>query len=464
MSRVLSAEGLCVRAGTTDLIHDVSFDLRAGEPLTLLGESGAGKSLLVQAVMGNLPQGLTASGQVAVGEHRSDAGDPRARRPLWGRALGLLPQEPWLALDPTMRVIDQIAESHRFVRGLPGMREARLRATSDLESVGLADAGRKYPHHLSGGMAQRVAFAAVYAAGAPVLIVDEPTKGLDARLRDDIIALLRRFLEEGGALLTITHDVAVARALGGRVAVMQGGAMVEAGEAHAVLTSPAHAYTRALLEAEPSRWPDRPAADIGETLLDGRGLGKRFGERRLFSGLDVTVRAGGRMALQGASGAGKTTLGNLLLGLLSPDEGRVTRKPGLASIRLQKLYQDPAAAFAPRITLRQSLQDVLTLHRLPWSRLESLLQALRLSPALLARLPSAVSGGELQRIALARVLLIAPAVIFADEPTSRLDPITQRQTMDLLVDSAAERGSALVLVTHDPDLAAKVADTTVAVG
>jgi peptide/nickel transport system ATP-binding protein len=140
-----------------------------------------------------------------------------------------------------------------------------------------------------------------------------------------------------------------------------------------------------------------------------------------------------------------------------PDEGRVERAADVTPAGLQKLYQDPAAAFAPRVTLRRSLGDLVKRHRLAWPRLEALLARLRIDPTLLERLPQQVSGGELQRIALARVLMLDPALIFADEPTSRLDPVTQRETMSLLLDSAAERGYALVLVTHHPDLTDKVA-------
>ncbi len=464
MNAALVVAGLSVRAGAVNLIRDISFSIEPGRALTLLGESGAGKSLLAHALMGTLPAGLSATGRVRVGDQGSEAADAGARRGLWGRRIGLLPQEPWLALDPTMRVLDQVAETHRFVRGVRGLSAARARARGDLAAVGIdATAAAKYPHLISGGMAQRVAFAAVHAGGAPLLIADEPTKGLDARLRDEVVALLRGTLAEGGALLVITHDVAVARALGGRIAVMQDGEIVEQGEAAELLAAPRHPYTRALLDAEPARWPAPAPAGAGSLVVEGKGLAKDFGGHRLFAGVDLRVHAGERIAIRGPSGSGKTTLGNLLLGLVRPDEGRVERAAHVAPLGLQKLYQDPAAAFAPRVTLRGSLGDLVKRHRLAWPRLEALLARLRIDPALLERLPQQVSGGELQRIALARVLMLEPALIFADEPTSRLDPVTQRETMSLLLDSAAERGCALVLVTHDPDLADKVATRSLAI-
>jgi peptide/nickel transport system ATP-binding protein len=452
-------------------VDEVSFSLHAGEVLTLLGESGSGKSLLAQAVMGALPAGLLARGQVRVGSHASRADQVSQRRKLWGRELALLPQEPWSALDPTMRAHAQVAETHRLVRGMAALQAAQ-QATADLARLSLAAAGGKYPFQLSGGMAQRVAFAATTAAGAPVLIVDEPTKGLDHAMRDQIVAMLQAVLAAGGALLVITHDVAVPRALGGRVAVMRDAQIIEMGRCEQVLLAPAQPYTRNLLAAEPTCWPDGPDGGAGPRadpaaqgpLVEARDLAQRFGPHTLFEGLSLQLRAGERVAITGPSGSGKTTLGNLLMGLVKPTSGTVVRASGLKPLAFQKLYQDPLAAFAPSLALRTALQDLMRLHRVPSDALPQLLDRLALDPALLERRPAQVSGGELQRIALARVLLLQPALVFADEPTSRLDPITQQQTMGLLTSTLAERGGALLLVTHDPVLARKASDRCVTVG
>jgi peptide/nickel transport system ATP-binding protein len=456
---------------TRTLVDDVSFSLRAGEVLTLLGESGSGKSLLAQAVMGTLPTGLVARGHVRVGGVESRADDPNARRALWGRQLALLPQEPWSALDPTMRAHAQVAETHRLVRGLPAA-QASERATADLTRLGLAADGLKYPFLLSGGMAQRVAFAATTAAQAPILIVDEPTKGLDHALRDQVIQLLQGALSAGGALLVITHDVALPRALGGQVAVMREAQVVERGPCLQVLRMPSSAYTRELLAAEPACWPDVPNAGTGAhagtedhpPLVEARDIALRWGARTLFDKLTVAVRAGERLAITGPSGSGKTSLGNVLLGLVKPSAGTVRRAPGMGPQGFQKLYQDPLAAFAPRLTLRTAMQDLMRLHGVRSDALPPLLDRLGLSPALLERRPHQVSGGELQRIALARMLLLRPALVFADEPTSRLDPINQKITIALLLSTLAERGGALLLVTHDPVLARKSSDRCLPIG
>lgn len=187
------------------------------------------------------------------------------------------------------------------------------------------------------------------------------------------------------------------------------------------------------------------------------GVSKRFGAQQLFVDVSADIGRGEFVAVTGPSGSGKTTFGNIVLGLLKADGGTVRRADGLARTAFQKIYQDPAAAFAPTVTLRRSLQDLVALHRLSWAELSTLMERLRLPTALLDRLPSQVSGGELQRFSIARVLMLRPALIFADEPTSRLDPLTQQETLFLLREHARQHRCAVLLVTHDPDIAANLA-------
>lgn len=468
----LAVDELTVLHGEQALVRGVSFAIPPGGVLTLLGESGSGKSLLAQAIMGNLPSSLRCTGRVAIAGDANDAADERSRHALWGRRLALLPQEPWLALDPTMPVRAQVAETYALV-GAPaaahsGWRarfaEGKARADRALASLGLGDAAHKYPFMISGGMAQRVAFLATHAAGAPLIIIDEPTKGLDADRRDEVLELLRAAQREGMSLLCITHDIWLARALGGQLGVMLKGEVIEQGEAAAVLAAPQQAYTQRLLAADPACWTAHRPAGAGGALVRVEGVAKSFGQQALFSGIDAVIAPGEIVAVSGPSGSGKTTFGNIVLGLLEPGAGRVTRAPGLAPTAFQKIQQDPGAAFAPRITLRQSLRDLVNLHRLDWAELETLLQRMRLAPALLDRLPHQVSGGELQRIALARVLLMKPALIFADEPTSRLDPVTQQEVFALLLEQVRASGCALLLVTHDTDIVARVASRRIALG
>ncbi len=436
--------------------------LGRGRPLTVVGESGSGKSLLAHALMGTLAPELAVRGRLRLDGRDLDLADRAGRRGLWGRTLALLPQEPVLALDPTMRVGEQVAEGAATWRR--DRRGARTAAARLLGELGLQAETRAYPHTLSGGMAQRVAFAAATLGGADVLIADEPSKGLDTASRDELAGLLRRHVDRGGVLLTITHDLDLARDLGGDVLVMKDASVLEHAPVGEVLSRPQHPYTQRLLAAEPARWAapwQRPGPpQPGPVLLQGTGLTKALGGKPLFADLDLTIRSGQRLALSGPSGSGKTTLGNVLLRLLAPDRGRVEHGAALQGGRVQKLYQDPAQAFPARVALARALSDVVRRHGCDPARVEALLAALRLDRSLLERRPGQVSGGELQRVAIVRAVLLDPALLFADEPTSRLDLITQQETVDCLMGQVDDTGSALVLVTHDEALAAAVSDET----
>ncbi|RZJ53786.1 MAG: ABC transporter ATP-binding protein, partial [Acidovorax sp.] len=387
------------------------------------------------------------------------ADDAAARRALWGRRLALLPQEPSLALNPLTRLAPQLAEVHALLHG-QGWPQAKGLAQAQLTAAGLGEATQHYPWQLSGGMAQRAVAAITLAGGAQVLMVDEPTKGLDAHWRDRTIDLFRGVLAAGGCLLTITHDLAVAQALGGKVIVLREGQVVEHGDIATVATRPSHPFTRQLLAADPARWDAFAAPTPGDTVVQACGISKAYGGRSLFAAVDLDLRAGERIAVQGPSGTGKSTLGNVLLGLLAPDTGSVQRAPQLRPHAFQKLYQDPVSSFAPHAGLAQSLRDAARLHGHAWAAVLQRLQQLRIPESLLARRPEQVSGGELQRIALARVLLAQPALLFADEPTSRLDPITQQEALGVLLAAVRETGAALMLVTHDEHIAAAVGTRT----
>ncbi|MDH2297755.1 ATP-binding cassette domain-containing protein [Cobetia sp. 29-18-1] len=472
---VLSAEDVSVRVrgAQTMLLEPVSLALKAGEPLVVIGETGSGKSLLAQALLGTLPSELVASGSLWLDGEQYPLHTPENRRPLWGRRLAVLPQEPWLALDPLMKVIRQVGEAYRLVAGRSAQ-ASHAAARSDLEQLGVAAASEQLLGKLSGGMAQRVAFAAARAGGAPLLIADEPTKGLDAARVSEIGELLLKSLAETprAGLMVITHDMALAHQIGGRLMVVRRGQVIEQGATRDVLAAPTHAYTRRLVNAAPQAWPEaafKPAADsasgdgkaAGETIIRAENLTIARGDTTLLRDVELSVKSGEIIGVQGASGCGKSSLGDALLGLLPPHSGRVVQHA--ERLEYQKLYQDPVATFPPRRTLGRLLKDLSARHRLDDSQLPQLMEQLSLAPELLSRLPGQVSGGELQRFALLRLMLIKPRFVFADEPTSRLDPLVQQEVIACMVKMVREQGTALVLVSHDAALLRKVADRVLVV-
>lgn len=450
----IEVENLSVFADGTRLLGPVSLRVNAGATLVVMGETGAGKSLIAQAILGALPKGLASQGEIRLNGERVDLFSRHERAKTWGRDIAMLPQEPWRALDPLMRSAAQVAETHRFV-AMKSRAEADAATRRDFATLGLTGAERRMPGALSGGMAQRVAYAAATAGGAPILIADEPTKGLDAARAEQTIGLLESIPRNGGTLLAITHDVAAARRLGGEAMILKEGKPVEQGAAARVLSAPVDSYTRSLLAAEPAAWPKFPPPRRGERVLSVRDLAVGRGQGTLIEGFNMTLHAGERVAVTGPSGAGKTSLLDTIAGSIKPASGRIERAPTLTRTGIQKLYQDPPSAFPPRIRLGQSLKDVADLHGIDRRATDDLLFRLRIDPALLDRHPAAVSGGELQRIAIVRALTARPAVLLADEPTSRLDPITQRETMELLAEIARDRKVAIVLVTHDPAMASR---------
>ena len=451
------------RSGTP-LVSIGPLALRPGEILCVIGETGSGKSLLAQAAMGLLPQELHARGTFRFAHGKAvDARDRQALRALWDRETCIVPQEPAAALDPLARIARQLVDPD------DGSKAADLLARVDLPAA----TGGLYPFEVSGGMAQRVLIANAAASPAGLVIADEPTKGLDTHRIARVTGLLRQLNDEGKTLLVITHDLAVVRALAGRVAIMKDGEIVETGETDEVLTRPRHPYSRAWLAADPRNWPACPTCLASDdVVLAAHGLSAAHHPARpLFRDLDLHVHRGEVLAVTGPSGVGKSTLGNVLLGLLPPLHGEVSwrgcdilrDRGGLRRLRrrFQKLHQDPATVFAPHRGIGAQLRDVLALSaaRPDMEALRPVLERLHLSPALLHRRIGEVSGGEAQRLALARLLMLDPWLIVADEPTSRLDPIVQRETMMLLRDCVAERGLSLVLVSHNAELVRAVADT-----
>ncbi|MFA0086601.1 ABC transporter ATP-binding protein [Vibrio sp. 10N.261.51.F12] len=458
MNLLIQLTDLSIYTKDSVLLEPLSLKLYQDKPLTILGETGAGKSLLAQAVVGLLPSELSQCGNIQVfGNHH----DRHSLMNLWGKKITMLPQEPWHALDPLMPSYQQVSEVYECLHN-ESEEQAFHHSMSELDKVGLTDSAFKRPGQLSGGMAQRLAVTAATAGGATLILADEPTKGLDVNRRKDIVHQLLN-AAKGGGLLTITHDIDVARQIGGDIIAMKKGIVVEMGGAEQILNDPQHDYTRSLINATPRNWDERAKSfDENTPVLQVSDLVIGRNKQALSKGIDFTIHAGEVVGIIGDSGCGKSTLGDTLLGLLPPIDGLVSKKKTKAKpYQWLKLFQDPPAAFTSCVSLGVLLEDLITLHNIDRSRITPLMSKLNLAPELLERKSDAVSGGELQRFAILRALLLDPVFLFADEPTSRLDPVIAKEVTDLLVDLAKKQNCALLLVSHDPHLIEKRCDTVI---
>ena len=456
MSYFLRVESLSVKTAQQVLVDPVSFTLAEGKPLTILGETGAGKSLIAAALTGTLPKELVAKGQIYL--HDRAVSESELQQ-MWGRKIALLPQEPWLALDPIMPAHQQIEEVHTLVNQAAAS-TAKKRAQSALESMNLSHAKQKYPFQLSGGMAQRVAYLCAIQAGGELLLADEPTKGLD-RDHCDIVGDMLAEHAKQGALITITHDIELAQRLGGDMIVMKRGEVVESGIAHEILANPKSEYAKALIESSPKHWPKRASASSGQPLLSIENLSLRRNQTTLFDKVSLHVDEGEVVGIYGQSGCGKTSLADAVLGLLTPSSGEIVFHQTVGVGQKLKLYQDPPSAFATHVTLNQLLNDLQQIHSFDEAEIAPLMRLLKLDLGLLQRTPRQISGGELQRFAILRALLMKPKLLIADEPTSRLDPITAAETLQLLTSLATERQCSVIIIGHDEEALRKLCDKVI---
>jgi ABC-type microcin C transport system duplicated ATPase subunit YejF len=476
-------------------VEDVSLSLEAGEVFCLLGESGSGKTLTALSVPRLLPvEAVVTDGSVHLaGQSVLDASADELRR-LRGGTVGYVFQEPQSALNPVMTVGEQIAEAVRAHRGL-SHRAARLATIELLDRVGIRQPSERvddYPHQYSGGMKQRALIAMAIAGEPRLLVADEPTTALDATLQAQILDLLRALCRDAGmGLLFITHDLGVARRMSDRIAVMSGGRVVESAPARTLFEAPQSDYTRALFAAWPRRSLRVPKPSLADAplVLEVADLSVAYrGRRRGILGrasTDVVVRdvsfrlvRGETLAVVGESGSGKTTLARAVLGLIPAQGGRMgldgrafdarslARERQLRA-RLQIVFQDPYASMNPRMTIEQVVGEGLAALQPGLrgnerrARIVEAVEAVGLDAAVLERYPHEFSGGQRQRLCIARALVLEPGVLVCDEPTSALDATVQWQVLGLLRELQRSRGTAYLFITHNFSVVEYFADRVV---
>lgn len=452
---MIEVRGLSAHAGQIALVRDVSFTIAPGQVLALLGESGSGKTTTGLALLGEAQPGVQLTGTVRGA----------------GR-IGYLQQNPAAALNPARRVAGVLTEIARAAG-----RDPSSAAGAALQAAHLPHPLRqlrRYPHQFSGGQQQRLVLAQALVGNPGALVLDEPTSGLDPITRRAVLDELAGLARHGLAVVIATHDLAAARQLADTVVVLHEGAVCETGPASTVLHTPSHPHTRALLAAyAPSARPRRIGAHT-PAMLEVEHLDAGY-QRPVLHDISFAVPAGARLAVIGASGSGKTTLGRCLAGLHEPARGRVRLRgeimPGhlqrrsLAQRRaIQYIFQDPRAAFDPaRSVADQVARTAIRLRGASTTQARdkagSVLKRLGIDAESAVRVPAELSGGELQRAALARALLAEPEVLVCDEVTSALDSLTRARLVELLTDLPA----TLVLITHDLALAAGIADVVAVV-
>ena len=467
-------------AARTLAVDDVSFSLERGRTLALVGESGSGKSVTALAITRLL--GATSatfpSGQVLFkGRDLLRAGEDELRAAR-GRDITMVFQEPMSSLNPLHPIEKQIAE----ILELHGERSAarrRARVVELLTEVGIPDPASRlsaYPHQLSGGQRQRVMIAMALANRPDLFIADEPTTALDVTVQAQILALLKDLQARMGmAMLFITHDLGVVRKIADDVRVMRRGQIVEAGPCADIFANPSHAYTKALLAAEPKGDP-APANPLAKTVVAAEDirvwypikagfLRKVVGHVKAVDGVSITVREGQTVGVVGESGSGKTTLGLALLRLTRSQgpiaylgqriDGRGFKAMRPLRREMQIVFQDPYGSLSPRLSVAEIVEEGLLVQNKGLSRRERreivarALAETGLDPAAMDRYPHEFSGGQRQRVAIARAMALEPKFVVLDEPTSALDMSVQAQIVDLLRDLQRRRGLAYMFISHD---------------
>jgi peptide/nickel transport system ATP-binding protein len=489
---VLTVQDLTVSlppaAKSPPVLNRISLSIRAGETVCLVGESGSGKSVTSLAIMGLLPKDalFVTGGKITLSDTDLLAQSQNAMQDIRARRVAMIFQEPMTALNPVMRVGDQIEEvleSHTDMTS-----DARRKRVIDImEQVHLPDVERiyhSYPHQLSGGQRQRIMIAMALVLEPELLIADEPTTALDVTTQQQILSLIAELQDKHGtAVLFITHDMGVVAEIADTVYVMKNGDLVEHAPIETLLRAPRQDYTQKLLRAVPSLIPREPrAVPGGDPVLKVDNLDMIYGGGGFFvkrpgthAAKDVTftVARGRTLGIVGESGSGKSTVARCIMRLIAPTSGAIRlRDTDIAHLsrsqlkphrqHLQVVFQDPFRSLNPRWTVGRSLIEgpvnYGTSPRDAMARAAELMEIVGLPRDSLDRYPHQFSGGQRQRIAIARAVMMQPDVLVADEAVSALDVSVQAQVLDLLNELQERLGITIVFITHDLRVAAQICD------
>ncbi|KIC47874.1 dipeptide ABC transporter ATP-binding protein [Tateyamaria sp. ANG-S1] len=473
---LLDVQNLSLSIAGTPILRDVSLTLAPGEVVAVTGESGSGKSMTALAVMQLLPSAAVATGNITLDGNDMLALDESTLCTLRGDLVGMVFQEPMTALNPVQTIGAQVGETVRLHR--PDL-DPKMQAREVLDRVGLdAIPLTRYPHELSGGQRQRVVIAIAIACRPKLLIADEPTTALDVTTQAQILDLLKQLAaDDGMGLLMITHDLAVVAEMADRITVMHHGEVVEAGDTPALLANPQHPYTQALLAASDHQ-VDLPQTQKQAPLLRVQNVVRDYtlprtrlfvpaGTHRAVDDISFDIKRGERVGLVGESGCGKSTLTRAILGLEPVQRGTITldgtpvTDPSVRR-KMQVVFQDPYGSFNPRHRVARLISEPF--HLLDTTpddreaRIAAALTDVGLSPEDAQKYPHQFSGGQRQRLAIARALIIRPELVIFDEAVSALDVSVRAQILDLIADLCRQYDLTYLFISHDLSVVRTITD------